>query len=270
MARIIAIANQKGGVGKTTTAVNLATGLVLLGQKVLVIDLDPQANASITFGVDISALKVSMRDILLERDLDLRYNIFKKGDLHIAPSNLSLAKAQKEMYGITNAELRLRQKLRPLEEEYDFIIIDTPPTLGALLNTALNACREVFIPIDVGYYALIGITELLAEVEAIKDTNPDIQVTGVLLTMAESTNLTKDILEAIREQFGDKVFNTFIHKNVRLAEAPSHRQSIFEYDENARGASDYLTLAREVLQWKKPSKAREDSAEPRQAAQGEA
>jgi len=270
MARIIAIANQKGGVGKTTTAVNLSTGLVLLGQKVLVIDLDPQANASITFGVDIGNLRISMREVLLDPDMDLRYNIFKKGDLHIAPSNLHLSKTQKEMYGVTNGELVLRRKLAPLSDEYDFIILDTPPTLGPLLNAALNACHEVFIPIDVGYYALIGITELLSEVEAIKITNPHIDVTGVLLTKVDTTNLTKEIQTAVREEFGDRCFNTGIRKNVTLAEAPSHRQSVFEYDDRSHGAVDYLNLAREVLQWRKPREKAPEADADRVAQTGNA
>lgn len=249
--RIIAVANQKGGCGKTTTAVNLSYALALLHKKVLLIDLDPQANASMTMGVDISNVNTSIADILLERRLPIEECILKTENtsMDIAPATLHLNKAQKELLMTTNGEIRLRSKIQSVIKTYDFIFIDTPPSLGSLISNAMNACREVFIPIDVGYYSLIGIKELLTEIELIKDVNPDIYISGVLVTMFEHTKLSRDIYQAVVDEFGEKVFKTKIRKNVRLAEAPSHWMTIFKYAPSSFGALDYMQLAKEVIKW---------------------
>jgi len=253
--RIVAIANMKGGTGKTTTAVNLAAGLILLDKQatVLAIDLDPQANLSITFGIDIANLQVSMSEVLLDDSIGFEYAIFKKGRLHIAPSTMRLAVAQRQLQSITAGEFNLRDKLDQIKHQYDYIIIDTPPQLSTLLDSALYASQEILIPIDVGYYSMLGIQELLAVVERIKKINKDIFISGVLITFAEHTVLSREVLENARKEFGDKVFNTLIRKNVRLAEAPSAHKTIYEYDPDSLGATDYRNFVREFMQWRRPA-----------------
>lgn len=248
-ARVIAIANQKGGCGKTTTAVNLSAGLAKLGRRVLLLDIDPQANASMAMGIDISRLDVSMADILLHRDLELKTGLMSLDGVDFVPSSFHLYRAAKELSSITNGELRLRRKMKDVLQDYEFIIFDTPPALGVLLNTALNASREILIPIDVGYYSLIGLKGLLTEVDLLSETNPDLYVSGVLVTMFERTNMSREVYQAVCEQFGGKVFKTRIRKNVRLAESPSHLMNIFRYDPGSHGAEDYLNLCKEVIEW---------------------
>jgi chromosome partitioning protein len=252
--RIVSIANMKGGTGKTTTAVNLAAGLTLVDKEatVLVIDLDPQANLSVTFGIDIADLHVSISEILLEDDLDFEYAIFKKGRLHIVPSTMRLAIVQRQLQAITAGEFNLRDKLAKIARDYDYIIIDTPPQLSTLLDSALYASQEILIPIDVGYYSMLGIQELLTIVERIRKINPTITVTGVLITFAEQTVITREVIEHAKKEFGDRVFNTVIRKNVRLAEAPSAHQTIYEYEPDSIGATDYLNFVREFTNWRKP------------------
>lgn len=246
--RIIALANQKGGCGKTTTAVNLAAGLVIKGKKVLFIDVDPQANASIAFDIDIANLNSSVADIIRQKDLGIRECIVHTQALDIIPSTLQLSMLQKELYDMTKGELTLSRKVEEMDGEYDFIIIDTPPSFGPLINLALNACKEIFIPVSTGFYSLIGLKELLTEIGFIKETNRDVAISGVV-TFFENTLLSRDIYEKVKLEFKDKVFNTKIRKNVRLAEAPSHHMSIFAYDPRSIGAQDYESLTKEVIKW---------------------
>lgn len=254
MPRIVAIANMKGGTGKTTTAVNLAAGLVLCdpAARVLVVDLDPQANLSITFGIDIAALKVSISEVLLEDTLLLDYALYKKGRLHIVPSTMRLAVTARQLQAITAGELNLRDKLTRVLPHYEYVILDTPPQLSTLLDSALYVAQEILIPVDVGYYSMLGIQELLTVVQRAQKINPQLDVSGVLVTFAEQTLLTRDVLAHARERFGPKVYNTVIRKTVRLAEAPAHHQSIYEYDQDCNGAADYLNFTREFLAWRKP------------------
>jgi chromosome partitioning protein len=252
--RVISIANMKGGTGKTTTSVNLAAGITIADKKakVLVIDLDPQANLSITFGIDITDLEVSVSEILLEPNLGFEYAIYKKGRLHIVPSTIRLAVVQRQLQAITAGEFNLREKLAQVTDNYDYIIIDTPPQLSSLLDSALYASHEILIPIDVGYYSMLGIQELLTVIERIRTINKDIGVTGVLVTFAENTVMSREVIENARKEFGDRVFNTVIRKNVRLAEAPSAHQTIYEYDRESIGATDYLNFVREFIRWRVP------------------
>lgn len=247
--RIIALANQKGGCGKTTTAVNLAAGLVIKGKKVLFIDVDPQANASIAFDIDIANINSSVADLIHQKDLGIRECIVHTQALDIIPSTLQLSMLQKELYDMTKGELTLSRKVEEMDGEYDFIIIDTPPSFGPLLNLALNACREIFIPVSTGFYSLIGLKELLTEIDFIKETNRDVAISGVMVTFFENTLLSRDIYEKVKLEFKDKAFNTKIRKNVRLAEAPSHHMSIFAYDPRSIGAQDYEALTKEVIKW---------------------
>jgi chromosome partitioning protein len=175
--------------------------------------------------------------------------------LHIAPSTIRLALTQRQLQSITAGEFNLRDKLDQIKDDYDFIIIDTPPQLSTLLDSALYVCQEILIPIDVGYYSMLGIQELLTVVDRVKKMNKEIEISGVLITFAEHTILFRDVLENARREFGPKVFNTTIRKNVRLAEAPSAHQTIYEYDPECIGATDYLNFVREFLTWRRPARA---------------
>jgi chromosome partitioning protein len=185
--------------------------------------------------------------------LACEYAIFRKGRLHIAPSTIRLAVAQRQLQSITAGEFNLRDKLEGIRHHYDYIVIDTPPQLSTLLDSALYVSQEILIPIDVGYYSMLGIQELLTVVERIRKINKDIAVSGVLVTFAENTVLCREVLENARKEFGTKVFNTVIRKNVRLAEAPSAHKTIYEYDPDSIGAVDYLNFVREFIAWRRPT-----------------
>ncbi len=248
---IIAIANQKGGVGKTTTAINLAAGLASKGRKTLLVDLDPQANSSMSF-LDIRQLKVTMYDALTQDGIHLPDIIVpaeKVGNLAVAPSTIALAKIEAKLIGELDSHYRLKDELLRVQEGYDYVVIDTPPTLGIITVNALVAATHVLIPIQASYFALEGTDDLLETIDKIKiRANPQLQILGALITMYDKrTLLAKDILEQIQNVFGLKVFNTIITKSVRLEESPAYRESIFSFAPKSTGAYEYYRLSEEVL-----------------------
>ena len=245
--KIIAIANQKGGVGKTTTAINLTHGLALAGKKVLLVDLDPQGNATQGFGIKVENVKVSIADAIRNRSLAIESCLYRAGKIDLLASNPLLSGLEREMVTMTNGELRLKQRLAELNGLYDLILVDTPPTFGPLMNSALNAATDVIIPVDSGFYALLGIKELLAEMEEIRfGTNPELEVLGFVNTMADKTNMTQQVIESLKQNFGTKLFSTNIRRSVKFREAAALGMTIFDYAENSTAAEDYLALTSEV------------------------
>ena len=249
MARIIAIANQKGGVGKTTTAVNLAAALADTARRVLLVDLDSQGNATMGSGVDKSELAASTCDVLLE-ERHARDVIVRTGEGYdLLPANTDLTAAEIGLMDEDGREQRLKRALAPLAGDYDFIIIDCPPALSLLTLNALTAADSVLVPMQCEYYALEGLAALLKTIEALKQRlNPALEIEGVLRTMFDvRNNLGNAVSSDLVKHFGDTVFRTVVPRNVRLAEAPSFGQSIIGYDRGSRGAIAYLGLAAEVL-----------------------
>jgi chromosome partitioning protein len=248
---IIAITNQKGGVGKTTTAINLAAALASKGVRTLVVDMDPQANSSMSF-LDIHELKKSVYDALTESHIHLSDVIQpaeKVENLAIAPSTIALAKIEAKLVGELDSHFRLKDELQAVQEQYDYVIIDTPPTLGIITVNALVAATHVLIPIQASYFALEGTDDLLETIDKIKvRANPELQILGALITMYDKrTLLAKDIYEQIQHVFGTKVFETVITKSVRLEESPAYRESIFTFAPRSTGAYEYYRLSEEVL-----------------------
>jgi len=249
MARIIAIANQKGGVGKTTTAVNLAAALSRTPKRVLLVDLDAQGNATMGSGVDKRELQASTCDVLLEEIHAADAIVRTPEGLDLLPGNTDLTAAEIELMDEDGREQRLKRALDPLRERYDYIIIDCPPALSLLTLNALTAADSVLVPMQCEYYALEGLTALLQTIDALKARlNPDLEIEGVLRTMFDvRNNLANAVSAELTNHFGDKVFRTIVPRNVRLAEAPSHGQSIVGYDRGSRGSVAYLGLAGELL-----------------------
>lgn len=251
MGRIIAIANQKGGVAKTTTAINLSACLVELGKNILLLDLDPQGNASSGCGVLKHKLSQSIYDVLIN-DVPIK-NIILKTDLKnlsIAPARIELAGAEIELVTLEHREGKLSAALDTIKEDYDFIIIDCPPSLGLLTLNALTAATDVLIPVQCEYYALEGLTLLMNTLDRVKQSmNPNLNIIGALLTMFDArTNLAIQVVDEVKKYFRNKVFSTIIPRNVRLSEAPSHGKPIVLYDTRSRGAEVYRDLAKEVLE----------------------
>jgi chromosome partitioning protein len=247
--QIIACANQKGGVGKTTTVVNLASYLALAGDRVLVIDLDPQGNATSGLGLDRNALDGSIYDAVID-DVHLR-DLFINGPMEgltVIPSSIALAGAEIELAPLEQRERRLARLVRTVADDFDYILIDSPPSLGLLTVNALTAADAVLIPIQCEYYALEGLTQLIATVNLVRDhLNPALALKGVVLTMYDArTNLSADVADEVRRHLGEAVYRTIIPRSVRLSEAPSHGLPISMYRPDSRGAEAYAALAAEI------------------------
>ncbi|HBJ8699440.1 TPA: ParA family protein [Listeria monocytogenes] len=250
MSKVIALANQKGGVGKTTSSVNLSSSLAFLGKKVLLVDIDPQGNASSGVGVnkgeiehciyDVLVDDVAIQDVLQKTDLD---------NLNVIPATIQLAGAEVELVPAISREIRLKKAIDSIRDDYDYVIIDCPPSLGLLTLNALTAADSVLIPVQCEYYALEGLSQLLNTIRIVqKHLNEDLQIEGVLLTMLDArTKLGIQVIEEVKKYFQNKVFNTIIPRNVRLSEAPSHGKPILLYDAKSKGAEVYLELAKEVV-----------------------
>lgn len=251
MAKVIAIANQKGGVGKTTTAVNLSSSIAVAEHSVLTIDIDPQANATSGLGVNWKEQDKTIYNVLID-NLDINEAVISSQELSfldLIPSHSSLAGAEVELVNQISRERILKQALKELKKEYEYIFIDCPPSLGLLTLNALTAADAVLIPIQCEYYALEGLSQLLNTIRLVqKHLNPTLEIEGVLLTMFDGRlNLSRQVAEDIEKYFGDKVFKTKVLRNVRLSEAPSFGQPIILYDAVSTGSENYMSLAEEVL-----------------------
>lgn len=250
MGKAIAIFNQKGGVGKTTTNVNLSACLARLGKRVLVIDNDPQGNSTSGLGLIKDNLEYSLYDALIDEvDVDLCIAKTAFEGLHVIPSNVQLAGAEIEMIEISNREQRLKRIIDAVRDRYDYIFVDCPPSLGLLTINSLVAVDGVIIPIQCEYYALEGVSQLMNTYQLIKrGLNPDLEIEGVLLSMFDGrTNLSIQVVDEVKKYFKSKVYTTIIPKNVRLAEAPSFGIPVVEYDEKSKGAIAYMELAQEIV-----------------------
>ena len=250
MGKIITICNQKGGTGKTTSAINLATFLAMAGKKVMLIDLDPQANSTSGIGINKHDIKKSTYHVLLE-ELEIREILQPTAvnNLCLAPSNLDLTGAEVELVGALGREYRLKRALQKEKENFDFMLIDSPPSLGLLTINGLCAADSVLIPVQCEFYALEGLTQLTHTIKLVKDNlNPNLAIEGVLLTMADfRTNLTKEVIQEARNYFKEKVYETVIPRNIRLSEAPSFGKPVALYDKDSLGAQKYEELSKEIL-----------------------
>ena len=249
MGKVIVIANQKGGVAKTTTSVNLAASLAHYKKKVLLLDLDPQGNASSGLGVNKAALEHSTYDVLVNFVPIDKITIEINKKLSLVPAKVELAGAEMELVSVISRESRLKNALDDVRDAYDYIIIDTPPSLGLLTLNALTAADSFLVPIQCEYYALEGLSQLLGTIKIVqKNLNPKLEMEGILMTMFDNrTNLANQVVADVKENFKNKVFKTIIPRNVRLSEAPSFGMSIIDYDIKSKGAETYLALAKEVI-----------------------
>ena len=250
MARIISVANQKGGVGKTTTTVNLGASLAFVGKKILLVDSDAQGNATSGMGIRKPDVTHDIYDVLVN-EVPIQDAIYptSRENLDIVPATLQLAGAEIELTSMMARESRLKIALNEVKDQYDFILIDCPPSLGHLTINAFTASDSILIPVQCEYYALEGLSQLLNTVRLVqKHFNPELEIEGVLLTMYDArTNLGAEVVEEVRRYFQEKVYDTIIPRNIRLSEAPSHGMSIIDYDIRSKGAEVYQALAKEVL-----------------------
>jgi chromosome partitioning protein len=250
MTRVIAVTNQKGGVGKTTTAVNLSAALAQMGEKVLLLDIDPQGNATSGIGLQKKEIKACIYDVLIN-GLPLEKTMLPSrwDNLFVVPATIQLAGAEIELVPTVSREVKLKQALEPIKNDYSFILIDCPPSLGLLTLNALTAASGVLIPIQCEYYALEGLGQLMKTITLVRQhLNEHLITEGALLTMYDSrTNLSEQVVEEVKNHFQGRVYRTIIPRNVRLSEAPSHGEHILEYDPRSKGAELYLALAREVV-----------------------
>lgn len=249
MGRMIAIGNQKGGVGKTTTTVNLGAALAFQGKKVLIIDMDSQGNATSGLGIERADVKQSVYEVLVDQ-IEAAGAILptSRENLWILPSTLQLAGAEIELATADHRESRLKRAIEPIKADYDYILVDCPPSLGQLSLNAFTASDTILIPVQCEYYALEGLSQLLNTIRLVQRTyNKNFRIEGVLLTMLDArTNLGYEVVEEVRKYFQEKVYRTIITRNVRLSEAPSYGQSVIDYDPKSRGAEMYMDLAKEV------------------------
>ena len=243
----IALINQKGGVGKTTSTINLGAGLSMLGKSVLLVDLDPQAHLTYGLGIQGHELDYTVYEVL-RGEVTASKAIVKRDGLEVLPSSLSLSAAEVELSAMAGREFLLKEALADLPP-YDFVLLDCPPSLGLLTLNALTAAQEVFIPLQTEFLALQGMSKLVDTVNVVKKRlNPDLTISGIIGTLFDARkNLNREVVDKIREYFADKLFETLIHDNVALAEAPSYGQTIFEYRPDCRGAQDYLALSQEAV-----------------------
>ncbi|NQU87897.1 MAG: ParA family protein [Mariniphaga sp.] len=261
MGKVIALANQKGGVGKTTTTINLAASLAVLDQKVLIIDADPQANSTSGFGFDVKNIQSSIYECIVD-EVDAKKVVLKTeiSNLHIIPSHIDLVGAEIEMLNMPNREKVLKRAIEQIKDEYDFIFIDCSPSLGLITVNSLTAADSVIIPVQCEYFALEGLGKLLNTIKIIQNRlNPELAIEGFLLTMYDSRlNLSNQVYEEVKRHFQEMVFNTIIQRNVKLSEAPSYGKPVVLYDASSKGAINHMNLAREILQRNSMTKMSDD------------
>lgn len=256
MARIFCVANQKGGVGKTTTTINLAAGLATHNQRVLLVDLDPQGNATMGSGINKTNLSESIYEVLLgETDLKSALQVSEVGGFHVLPSNRELAGAEVEMVGMEGRESRLKEALKTVDDDYDFVLIDCPPALSMLTLNGLCAAHGVVIPMQCEYYALEGLSDLVNTIKKVHaNLNRELEIIGLLRVMFDPRiTLSQQVSAQLEQHFGDKVFKTIIPRNVRLAEAPSYGIPGVSFDPNSKGAKAYIDFGAEMLDWIGPA-----------------